>query len=290
MMVEKIYSLFLLAGFGLALAMLAFSASPGFAAEGFAKTTVGNMEVITLVDTESEFDPAIFQGADPQLIKQLAGDKKLPSSINAFVVKKGETVILVDTGMGNKIYEHLQAAGLKQDDIDAVLLTHCHGDHIKGLFENGKKAFPNADVWIAPKELEFWQKQNANQVEQCRSEYGDFHEITPDEKTSVLIPEITAIDIAGHTPGHTAFLIQSEGQSFLLAADLLHSVTLQFSHPEICARFDGDQDAAVKIRREILSRAAENLWGFAGAHIPWPGFGHVEKEGKAFRFIPKEMK
>jgi glyoxylase-like metal-dependent hydrolase (beta-lactamase superfamily II) len=108
--------------------------------------------------------------------------------------------------------------------------------------------------------------------------------ITPDEKMPVtILPTIKAIDAAGHTPGHVIFLINGDT---LFAGDLLHSDLLQFAHPEICATFDNDKEAAVAMRRKILTRAAEENWDFIASHVPKSG--RIEKDGDGFRLVAEE--
>lgn len=250
----------------------------------FAQTTIGELDVFVIVDTPSEFTTETFIGAGKELMDRLAGGKKLPSSINAFVIRKGERFILVDAGLGNGLAENLKAAGIAPERIDSILLTHSHGDHVGGLFQGEKAFFPNAKIWITAKELEFWADQrNKTALDRCRKVYGEFQRIEPDGITTLLIPEITAFDLAGHTPGHTGFLIRSQGKSFFISADLQHSMTLQFPHPEICARFDRDPSKSVDIRRRMMARAAREQWIYAGAHLPYPGFGLVHADGDAFR-------
>jgi glyoxylase-like metal-dependent hydrolase (beta-lactamase superfamily II) len=250
----------------------------------FAKTKIGEIEMITLVDNSSEFDISIFDG-DKTLRERLSGGKKLPASINAFLIKKGETLILVDTGIGKQLPENLKAAGFKPEQVNAIVLTHTHGDHTGGLLKNGQAAFPNAKLWLSEKELHFWQSQNPRYADLCRKVYRQLQKITDDEQT-LFIPELKAIDIQGHTPGHIALIIRSQNEGAILIGDLLHSVTLQFAHPDICANFDKDKHQAIAARKKLLKLAADENLLIAGAHIPFPAFGKVTVNGDGFQFTP----
>ncbi|MDR1383422.1 MAG: MBL fold metallo-hydrolase [Planctomycetaceae bacterium] len=255
----------------------------------FAKTKVGEVEIITLVDNSSEFDISIFDG-DKTLREQLSSGKKLPASINAFLVKKGDSLILVDTGIGKQLLENIKAAGFQPEQINAIILTHTHGDHTGGLLQNSQAAFPNATLWLSQKELAYWQSQNLRYADLCKKMYNGLKFIVQDEKTPLIIPEMTAIAIEGHTPGHTALLIRSQNEGAILIGDLLHSVTLQFAYPDICANFDADKPKAIAARKKLLKLAADEKLLIAGAHIPFPAFGKVKIQGDGFQFAPAPLK
>ncbi|MDR1492262.1 MAG: MBL fold metallo-hydrolase [Planctomycetaceae bacterium] len=253
----------------------------------FAKIKVGEIEIITLVDASSEFDISIFDG-DKTLREQLSGGKKLPASVNAFLVKKRDSLILVDTGIGKKLPENIKAAGFQPEQVNAIILTHTHGDHTGGLLKNGQAAFPNATLWLSQKELVYWQSQNSRYADVCKKAYNGLKFIVQDEKTPLIIPEMTAFDIEGHTPGHTALLLRSQNEGAILIADLLHSVTLQFAYPDVCANFDADKHKAIAARKKLLKLAADENLSIAGAHIPFPAIGKVAVNGDGFLFTPLE--
>jgi glutathione peroxidase len=252
---------------------------------GFAKYKIGELDFYCIQDTKNEMNNAIFADANHEILKKFTKDGKSPSSISTFVIKRNEKSILVDTGMGNQLLENLAAAGIKTDEISDVLLTHTHGDHVNGLFNNSKPNFKNATVWISEDELKFWKSSNNSLVEKTIKAYGELKIIKPDEKTSIVLPEIIAIDAAGHTPGHVAFLVSSKGENILVAGDLLHSADLQFPHPEISSRYDNNPEQAAKIRQKLLSRTVKEKWIFVSAHIPFPGFIRLESDREGFKII-----
>ncbi|MCL2640067.1 MAG: MBL fold metallo-hydrolase [Phycisphaerales bacterium] len=259
-------------------------------AEGFSKTKVGDLDFISIQDSSGEFPTTVFLG-DADLLSKLAPSGKIPNSISVFVVKNARQTVLIDTGRGRKLIENLKAAGVDPATIDAVLITHAHGDHVDGLLAGDKPNFPNAKVWIDPKELEFWKTSAKAQYEKVVSLYGEPQLIVADEKTDVVIPEIKAVPMYGHTPGHVGFLITSKGDKMFVAGDVLHGGAVQFSHPEINARFDRDAAKSAETRLAILKRAVAEGWRFAAVHLPFPSVGKVkkntEREG-SFQFEPEK--
>jgi glyoxylase-like metal-dependent hydrolase (beta-lactamase superfamily II) len=268
-----------------------------FCAEsGFAKYKVGDIDFYCIQDLANAMDNAIFTDADPDILKKYTQNGKSPSSISTFVIKhnnkkfvtkhNNNKTILVDTGNGVNLLTNLAAAGIKTDEVSDILLTHTHGDHVSGLFRGSKTNFPNATIWITAAELKFWKSSNNRLVEKVIKAYGEFKIIVPDEKSAVVLPEVVAIDAVGHTSGHVAFLVSSKGQKVFVAGDLLHSASLQFPHPEISSRYDSDPKQAAEIRKKLLTRTANEKWIFVSAHIPFPGFIQVEKDGNGFKLSP----
>ncbi|MCL2012483.1 MAG: MBL fold metallo-hydrolase, partial [Cystobacterineae bacterium] len=186
-----------------------------------------------------------------------------------------------------------------------VLLTHAHVDHMGGIFmeltEGMKPRFPNATVWVHETELAFWtspglmemcpeaQKNECAQIQQgvqlLRALLGDT--LKTFSSGQELLPGIQALHTPGHTAGHTAFLLSSEGQKMLFVGDMVLNVQLQTAFPRVSIAFDADAPMGIETRLEWMEKAAhEKLW-IAGSHFPFPGIGQLEKQStEKYAFIP----
>lgn len=213
------------------------------------------------------------------------------SSMNILLVKMGDEMILFDSGEGVEseggyLLQSMKLAEIAPDTITKVVITHAHGDHILGLLNNGEPVFPHATYIISKEEMAFWQKRIeerfANQVPIMRmiQEKG----LRLIEMDEVIMPGLTAIPIPGHTPGQIALRIQSEGETLIHMADLLHS-PMQFAHPEWSAKFDADTSVSVPTRRQALQLAAENDALTLFYHLDFPGLGYVEQTNSGFRWM-----
>ncbi len=255
--------------------------------DGIRGVTAGDVDVWCIQDKTGEMSNTLF--GDSLVLAELVPAGKCPSSFNVFVLKKGDVTVLIDTGVGGEMLRRMVAMGVKPEDVSAVLLTHSHGDHVGGLLAaDGKAAFPNATLWLAEKERPFWMEKNEAQCEKCEKAYGGFKFLTPDEKTPVIFPELTAVDLAGHTPGHVGFLVRDGKDTVFIAADLLHSACVQFPRPDFSPRYDSDPVQAAAARKAWMQRAADGGWLFTGAHLPFPSpVGKLTADGDGFRFTPE---
>jgi glyoxylase-like metal-dependent hydrolase (beta-lactamase superfamily II) len=250
---------------------------------------VGQYEVSLLVETQGPGRSNVLIGAGKALL-----DRYIPgnftSETNTFLVRGGGKNILIDTGFGGAVFDHLKKLGLDPGDIDAVLLTHMHGDHIGGLAREGKALFPRAQVYVAGAEKDYWTVSHINQgAVTALAPYGDrVKTFTPGElgaKGAELVPGITPIAAYGHTPGHTVFLIRGGDEQFLVWGDLMHVELVQFPQPDISVTYDTDPEAAARTRKAILDYAAKNKIPSGGMHLVYPGTGIVREEGSGYQFI-----
>ena len=261
---------------------------------------VGEITVTVLQDRSNEMDVSLFSGpASPEERQKYMPGGKAPASVNTFLIRAGGKNILVDAGFGTiipgapQLEKHLAAQGLSPADIDIVLLTHLHTDHVGGLLKHKKRFFPKATVMVSKPELEYWtalaekdaSNDNAALVKTVVAEYGP-DVLPPFALGAAVLPGVASVDASGHTPGHSAFLVESGGQKLLIVGDLVHAAALQFPLPDECARYDMDVPAAVKARKAVLTMAAEKDIPVAGMHIFYPGMGRVKAEGKGFVFTP----
>ena len=271
----------------------------GFAASDPESFIVGKVRVTALQDMPGEMKLSIFTGVSKEKMEGIAPSGSVPAGVTVFLIQDGGKNLLVDTGYGLDSPERksalpnlLQRLGLTVDAIDAVLLTHMHGDHIGGLVRDGKPVFPNADVLVGKVELAYWtadktlqeRERNAKMARDVVKAYGD--KLKTFEFGETIVPGIVALAGIGHTPGHTLLMLSSEDAKILFWGDLVHGAALQFPMPEVCANFDMNKEEAVEIRRKIFASVAAEKIPVAGAHLPFPAIGRVSKskDGEGYTF------
>lgn len=278
---------------------------------GIYRRKLGDIEITAILDGYVPLNAQAFLAGDPAQMRQLlaaAGQSEnLPTSVNAFVVNTKDRTYLLDTGTGantafgptlGRLEANLKAAGIEPGQIDAVILTHAHPDHHEGLLTAEKTArFTNAELILHEAEYAFWHDDGIlNQAPaevkpffaSARAALAPYAARTRKVKAGEVAPGIVLEHAPGHTPGHSILRLASGSEQLLLVGDCIHNVTLQTARPEIAFVFDTDGKQAAASRRRVLDMAAADRLVVSGAHIPFPGFGRVAKEGEAYRFAPAE--
>jgi glyoxylase-like metal-dependent hydrolase (beta-lactamase superfamily II) len=281
----------------------------GFQAPGFYRMKLGAFEVTALSDGTSQMPEKMLDAPQEQLHKGMDAGflKSLETSDNAYLVNTGAKLILVDTGSGKllaptlgKLAGNLKAAGYAPEQVDEIYLTHMHPDHIGGLVADARPVFANAIVRASREEAGTWlsqQKMDAAPEDQKRryrlavgslDPYAASGHFKPFDKGDELQPGIRAVEAPGHTPGHTVYLLESQGQKLALWGDLLVASALQFSNPSVASGFDSDGAAASATRMRFFAEAASQGYWVAAAHIAFPGIGHLRRRhtGGGYTFVP----
>ncbi|HEY9280028.1 MAG TPA: MBL fold metallo-hydrolase [Eoetvoesiella sp.] len=282
---------------------------------GYYRMMLGDLEVTALYDGAILLDRGLLKGVTEQDLQDLLAQMFVPTSgsgvqtaVNAYLVNTGKNLILMDAGAAKcfgptlgSVRDNIRAAGYDAAQIDTVLLTHLHGDHACGIAtDDGKIAFPNATVYVDKNEAGFWLNKEIaakapkdaqpffEAAQNSVAPYGAAGKLKQFNPGDTVIPGVISVPLPGHTPGHGGYLLSSEGQQLLVWGDVVHSHSVQFMRPEVSIEFDVDQPQAVVSRKKILAEAdARKLW-VAGAHLPFPGIGHVHKEDKGYTWIPVE--
>lgn len=202
------------------------------------------------------------------------------------VVNTGAELILFDTGLSAEgTLAALAAAGLSAEQVDVVVLTHMHGDHIGGMMTaDGKPTFSKARYVTGSIEHNHWSAAENEGFDTKVKPLND--QFTFLEDGGAVASGITAKMAAGHTPGHMIYMIESEGKAIAITADTANHYIFSLAHPDWEVRFDADKAAAAKTRRDVFGMIAADRLPFIGYHMPFPGMGYVEAAGDGFRYVP----
>ena len=256
---------------------------------------VGLFDITLLAESQGQGNKDILIDATPEMMQECAPDGTFPNAMNAFLVKTPDMNVLVDAGLGIKLFANLESSGVKADQIDVVLITHMHGDHIGGMLKDGEVMFPNAKVYIGKAEHDYWMNAEGNRSQQAKDVIAAYKDklvlFQPGEigsKAKDVIPGFTPFAAFGHTPGHTIFQVESDGEKLLIWADLTHAMALQMPYPQVAVTYDTDPAMAIASRIQTLEYVAKNNIPIAGMHIAFPAMGMITKDvsGKGYRFNP----
>jgi glyoxylase-like metal-dependent hydrolase (beta-lactamase superfamily II) len=279
----------------------------------FHRFNLGSAEVTVVSDGPLPLgDPSgTFIGVPKEEVKKMLSDNFLsPDNVvleqNSPIVNMGDRLVLFDTGMGTskqfgpttgRQQKSMAEAGIKPEDIDAVVLSHAHIDHIGGIVDaNDKPLFPNAQFYIAQSDFDYWTDEG-----KLGSPLKDFvvharKNLLPVRDRLVFfkdgqefLPGVQAMAAPGHTVGHHIFMITSEGKSFAFLGDLTHHQILLLEKPLMEFSYDTDPKQSAQTRVKMLNMLAANKIAVMSYHFPWPGYGHVVKNGDGFRYLAEPM-
>ncbi len=268
----------------------------GFAQDDVLTYNMHQFKISLLSEGQQSGKSDILMGATPAMLNEYVPEGTFPNATNAFLVQFGGKNILVDAGYGRKLIDNLKAFEVTPEQIDIILLTHMHGDHIGGMIRDGVVAFPNAQVYLSQSEYDYWMGEGVNktQAQQVIAAYKEkLHLFKPVEITATvggeLFSGIRAIEAYGHTPGHTAYMINVNEAQLLIWGDLTHAMAIQMPYPQVAVKYDVDPKLAIASREKILQYVAWNHIPVAGMHIASPAMGtlNLRPEG-GYVYLPIE--
>jgi glyoxylase-like metal-dependent hydrolase (beta-lactamase superfamily II) len=276
---------------------------------GIQRRRFGDFVVTALNDGFIMLPPEAVRGiaaADSAALYRSAGRRSpCRTAINAYLIQSPDGSVLVDAGCGGFMGPHLgrlpanlHAAGVLPAEVDRVLITHMHTDHVGGLLADDQTAaYPRARVMISVQELAYWSdrsnrdaspestRDSFDVVAQVQRAYNG--RIDTFENGAQIVPGIKALPLNGHTPGHTGFEIGSGTNALVIWGDVSHAPEVQMTLPDLTVIFDVDPDQAIASRRFIFERAASEDIMIAGMHIPFPGFTRIARSGDAYVSLPQ---
>lgn len=282
---------------------------------GYYRMQLGQFEITALYDGALELDTNLLKDVSEANLERLlslmfVGNPKMQTAVNAYLINTGSHLVLVDTGAAKLfgpslgyVLQNMKASGYEASQVDTVVITHLHGDHMGGLNDaGGQPLFPKAKILVSEADNEFWLSQKV--ADDASPELQPFFKTARDSAApylksgqwhtftdgSVLVPGVQAVKANGHTPGHTAFAVESEGQKLLIWGDVVHAHAVQFAMPGVSIEYDIDRKQAVITRLSIMKAMADSKSLVAGMHLPFPGLGHVREDGKdSYSWVPIEF-
>jgi len=280
--------------------------------KGFYSYKVGDIEVISIYDgiwQKAHADGFAVGKSIPDMKSALSEvghtEDFVPIEFAFTAVKTGGKTILIDAGTGGQLAPTaglaakggFDAAGIKSEDVDAVLVSHLHPDHIFGLMEKDTNAqvFPNAEILVGEAEYKYWTDPSILETlperrkplaKRIQATFPNWKNVTLFNGDTEVAPGITAIDSFGHSPGHTNFHISSGDEELMLIGDAIIVPALFLANLDWQLAFDADKDQATKTRMGIVDRAISDGMTIGGYHFGFPNAGKIEKDGSSHVFVP----
>ncbi len=280
-------------------------------APGWYRLKLGGFEITALNDGTMGLPvDKLLTNIKPVTLEQLLARSYLKSpvetSVNGYLVNTGSKLVLIDTGAAGlfgpalgKLVANLKASGYQPEQVDEIYITHMHGDHVGGLATpDGKPVFPNATVRADTREGGFWlDKANLDKASAdmkpafqgamvSLNPYVAADKFKPFDGATELVPGVRAMPTYGHTPGHTIYVVESQGEKLVVWGDLMHVAAVQFALPTTTIDFDSDPKAAAPQRIRQYGDAAKAGYDVAVAHISFPGIGRLRADGKGYAWVP----
>lgn len=282
---------------------------------GFHRYMVGDVEVTAIYDGiwRKPHDPAFIKNATVDDVKAALAAAHLPTDfmpipVTVLVLKMGDRLVMMDAGSGvgqwqanaTNLPKNMAAAGIDYKQITTIVISHFHPDHVWGLMEKGTNApiFPNAELIVNAVEYNWWtDPARLDQLPEGRKPAGKrIASVFPTWKNWTLVedgaevlPGMHILAAPGHTPGHSAFLIDAGSEQLMVSGDTMYVPALLAPHPEWQGTYDQDGPTAIATRRRLIDRAIADNIKITGTHFPFPGAGTFVKDGAAYGFMPAQL-
>jgi glyoxylase-like metal-dependent hydrolase (beta-lactamase superfamily II) len=272
-------------------------------AYGLNRRRIGDVVVTLINDGFEEFSFDILSdnitADEAKALLETANLPPLPRmTLNVYVVQDGQRTILIDGGDasghrgGGRLQYALSAANIEASQIDAILLTHAHPDHVGGLAGyNETPLFPNAELILHAEELRFWSddanflnvREHVHEIrDRALNTFAAYQAVTRTVVSGEVLPGITIQPLPGHTPGHSGYLIASGKESVLIWGDIAHWPDIQVPRPDVSLSFDIDRRQAVETRTRLLDQVATDNLLIGGMHLNFPGFIRIRRDGNSY--------
>ena len=274
-------------------------------APGWYRVQLGEFEVTALSDGTIDLpvDKLLQQPAANTLraLQHAYLGVPLETSVNAYIVNTGTKLVLVDTGTAGlfgptagRVMANLKASGYSPEQVDEIVITHMHGDHLGGA---SSTAYPNATLRIDKRDTDFWLSpeqlakggDGAKALAALVKGFADAGRFKPFEGSTAgveIVPGVKAFPAYGHTPGHSNYVAESKGQKMMFWGDLMHVAAVQFAEPAVTVQFDSDPKAARPAREAAFAAAAKDGYYVAVTHVSFPGIGRLRADGKGYDWFP----
>lgn len=286
-------------------------------APSFYRYKVGDIEVSVVSDGAATFplgDKFVLNASKDEvngaLDQSFLPRDKMTIHFAPLAINTGGKMVVIDTGNGpaanaaskgavGQFATNLKAAGIDPANVDVVVISHFHGDHVNGLLTaDNQLAFPNAEILVPAVEWKYWMDDG----EMSRAPAGRMEElfknnrrvfdaglkkkVTPYEWGKEVAPGLLAVEAIGHTPGHTSYVLSSGSDKVFIQSDVTNAPALFVRHPDWHIMYDQDPAQAETTRRKVYDMLVAERLKVQGFHYPFPALGHVEKDGSGYRLVP----